>query len=182
MLTKPIMRAVSILLLVVALSLPAATLESLTVEEMTQQATAVVRGRIGEARSTRVGALVYTMHQLEVLEQWTGKPLSTLEVAIPGGTFEGVTYRFGGTPEFAPGGEYILFLWTGPSGRTQIVGLTQGVFRVWRQGEQTLAARTAAANTVFVGGDNAQDKQGIEMPLSGLVARILSATGETTDR
>src|SRR5690606_12993749 len=95
--------AVSILLLSGLAVLHAATLERLTVEQMAQQATAVIRGRVGEARTARFGALVYTLHGFEAQEQWKGAPVDGLEVAVPGGTYQGVTYSFGGTPELKAG-------------------------------------------------------------------------------
>lgn len=170
------MRALaSILLLSGFATLHAATLERLTIEEMAQQATAVVRGRVGEAHAARFGALVYTMHGFEAEEQWKGAPVSELEVAVLGGTYEGVTYSFGGTPELKAGDEYVLFLWTGPSGRTQIVGLSQGVFRVVRGADGASVLRTEAEDSVFAGEDGAQQSQALETKLGELAARVRAA-------
>lgn len=173
--------AASILLLGGLAALQAATLERLTIEQMAQQATAVVRGRVGEARTARFGALVYTLHGFDVEEQWTGAPIASLEVAVPGGTYEGVTYSFGGTPELKAGEEYLLFLWTGPSGRTQIVGLSQGVFRVLRRSGGVVVTRTEAEDSVFAGEDGAQRSQALEMTLDQLAASVRAAL-ETNPR
>ena len=42
----------------------------------------------------------------------------------------GAGERFGGVPRLDPGGEYLLFLWRGPSGITQITGLSQGLMEI----------------------------------------------------
>ena len=167
--------AASILLLTGLATLNAATLERLTIEQMAQQATAVVRGRVVEARTARFGALVYTMHRLEAEEQWKGAPIAGLEVAVPGGTYEGVTYSFGGTPELKVGEEYLLFLWTGPSGRTQVVGWSQGVFRVVRRSDGLVVTRTEAEDSVFAGEDGAERSQALETTFDQLAARVRAA-------
>lgn len=167
--------AVSILLLSGIATLQAATLERLTIEQMAQQATAVVRGHVGEARAERFGALVYTLHGLEAAEQWKGAPTEGLEIAVPGGTYEGVTYSFGGTPELQPGEEYLLFLWTGPSGRTQIVGLSQGVFRVLQSANGVVVKRAESQDSVFAGEEEAKGSQVLETTLDQLRARVRAA-------
>lgn len=169
------------LVLAACTSMSGATLERLTVEEMAQQSTSVVRGQVGEARSDRFGALVYTLHGFDVQEQWTGSPITGLEVAVPGGTYEGLTYRFGGTPELKPGDEYVLFLWTGPSGRTQIVGLSQGVFQVVRQDEGTVVIRNPVDDTVFAGDSDEKAERTVRMPLERLAARVQAAVAEIDD-
>jgi hypothetical protein len=172
--------ALSMLILAVCVPLGAATLERLTVEEMAQQATAVVRGHVGESRSDRFGALVYTLHSFKVQEQWTGAPIPTLEVAVPGGTYEGLTYRFGGTPELIPGGEYVLFVWTGPSGRTQIIGLSQGAFLVTSSADGPLVVRNPVGDTVFADAD--EDEQTVRMSLPRLAARVQMVIAEREEQ
>ena len=65
-------RLALVLLVLVVLPAQAATLELMTLEEMVQQSTAIVRARAGQSRTERSGALLYTVTQLEVLEQWKG--------------------------------------------------------------------------------------------------------------
>jgi hypothetical protein len=164
--------AASILLLGGLAALYAATLERLTVEQMAQQATAVVRGTVGEGRTARFGALVYTLHRFEAIEQWKGAPTGVLEVAVPGGTLGGVTYSFAGTPELRAGDEYVLFLWTGPSGRTQIVGLSQGVFRVLRRSGGPIVTRPEAEDSVFAGEAGGRRSQALQTTLDQLAAMV----------
>src|SRR5258705_12946697 len=53
-----------------------------------------------------------------------------VEVQVPGGTFQGQQQNFAGTPQLTEGAEYVFFLWTGPSGATHLLGLSQGVLDV----------------------------------------------------
>ena len=165
----------SILLLSALAALNGATLERLTIDEMAQRATAVVRGRVVGTRTSRFGALVYTLHRFKLEEQWKGDPIAEIEVAVPGGTHEGVTYSFGGTPELKTGEEHVLFLWTGPSGRTQIVGLSQGVFRVVRLSDGLSVMRKEAEDSVFAGEDASESSQALQITLDQLRARVRAA-------
>jgi hypothetical protein len=167
--------AASILLLGGLAALGAATLERLTIEQMAQQATAVARGRVGEARAARFGALVYTLHRFDAEEYLKGGPIAGLELAVPGGTYQGVTYSFGGTPELTAGEEYLLFLWTGPSGRTQIVGLSQGAFRVVRRSDDVIVVRTDAEDSVFAGEAGGESSQALQTTLDQLKVRVRAA-------
>ena len=104
-----------------------------------------------------------------------------MEVAVPGGTYQGLTYRFGGTPELSPGTEYVLFLWTGPSGRTQIVGLSQGVFEVIEEPDGPQVVRNPVGGTSFVANSEGTDEERIQMPLAKLAARVQAALAEAKD-
>ena len=119
----------------------AATLESMTIERLASEATAIVRGTVGESRVGRFGALVYTLSRFEVAEVVKGVPPKDLEVALPGGSIGNLSQRFSGVPRLAAGQEYLAFLWTGPSGRTQVVGFGQGLFEIHRQGDRVEARR-----------------------------------------
>ena len=50
---------------------------------------------------------------------------------------------------FTTGEEYVLFLWTGPSGQTQIIGYTQGVFELPKRTGEAMAIRAATSETML---------------------------------
>ncbi len=108
----------------------ASTLLRLTLDEMVQKSTEIVRGRVVGSRTTMRGPVVYTLAMVEVGERWKGNGSRQVEVAIPGGHHGQVDQTFSGAPRFAANGDYVLFLWTGKSGMTQVIGLSQGVFQV----------------------------------------------------
>jgi hypothetical protein len=116
-------------LVAAALSLPAATLQQISLDDMASGATTIVRARVSGASASFTGTTVYTHYHLDILETWKGKP--AVEVMVPGGTANGSRQSFPGVPELTTGSEYVLFLWTSPStGIVHLVGLNQGVYSV----------------------------------------------------
>ncbi len=152
----------------------AATLEQMSLDDLVEKSTAVVRGRAGGRRATQAGALIYTLTVFDVAEQWKGEPLGRTEVALPGGQVGGLSQRFGVVPELESGNEYVLFLWRGPSGRTQITGLSQGLFEVERrQNGEILVRRKPNTDLVLQpGSSTSAPNSGITMPLDQLAMQV----------
>jgi hypothetical protein len=130
--------------------LPAATLERLSLEEMIQKSTEIVRGRILSSRTALRGPVVYTFVQVQVDDRWKGPPAARVEVAIPGGDYGRLQQSFSGAPVLEPGTDYLLFLWTGRSGLTQVIGLSQGVFQVKRAPDGSLLVERPASREVVL--------------------------------
>ncbi len=78
----------------------------------------------------------------------TAKP--RLDVVIPGGALQGLRQTFSGAPALTMGGEYLLFLWTGPSGLTHVIGLSQGVFTLAREANGELTASRHASSEAML--------------------------------
>ncbi len=144
-----LIRLATLIALTAALG-PATTLEKLTLEEMAARATAIVRGRVVASWCASRGPLIYTHYRVQVTERWKGPEVSQIEVVVPGGTAGGVRQSFAGTPKLGEGAEYVLFLWTGSSGLTHILGFTQGVFDLKRDSTGELVAARAAAPEVLL--------------------------------
>lgn len=163
----------------IAAASPAATLEKLSLDELALRSTAIVIGRAGESRAEGGGALIFTVRPFRVEEQWKGESIDTVRVSLPGGSLNGVVQRFGGVPQLKPGVEYLLFLWRGPSGRTQVTGLSQGVFEVLRSGDAVARVRRRAGGDVLItpGGSREEAAQALETTLSALSGRIKAALG-----
>ncbi len=173
------MRGLMPLLLAVAAALPgaAATLERLTLDEMIQQSTAIVRGRVSAAGSLQRGPLIYSRWRIQVAERWKGPAGSEAEVLTPGGTFQGIRQSFSGVPALKEGAEYVFFLWTGRSGLTQIIGLSQGLFDLGRDSSGRLVVtRPASGETLLDPKSGAVvEDQPVRMRLSEMQGRIRSA-------
>ena len=128
--------------------LGAATLSRLSLDDMISQSTAIVHARVQGSSAALRGSIIYTYYQIQVLDTWKGQAPDN--VAVPGGVFNGSRQSFDGTPQLNENKEYILFLWTSPSGLTQIIGLTQGLFDVSASSSGSLTAmRSASSNTVI---------------------------------
>lgn len=141
---------IGVAVLLAPLLLPAATLEKLSLEEMSRKATAIVRGRVLSSYGAQHGPLIYTHYRIQVSETWKGAIPSGLEVVVPGGAVRGLRQTFSGAPVLAPNTEYVLFLWTGANGLTRVIGLTQGMFMVTRGSNgELMAYRPAATDAMF---------------------------------
>jgi len=156
----------------------AATLEQLSLDEMVRQSSDIVRAKAGQSHSIRDGALIYTLVEVEVLDQWKGERVSRRAIALPGGRIGGFSQQFGGVPLLVPDQEFVAFLWTGPSGRTQILGLSQGFFEVIRDAQGRIRIhRKPTADLMLAPGSAAPVLYAdIEMPLEELVASIRAAS------
>jgi hypothetical protein len=114
-----------------AISLPAATLQRLSLDEMTQKSTMIVRGTVqGPATSALHSRVIFSHYQIQVSEVWKGPAGSSIDLAVPGGVYGGTQQSYSGAPAFVLGKEYVFFLWTSRNGVTQVIGLSQGLFGV----------------------------------------------------
>ena len=53
---------------------------------------------------------------------------------MPGGVVDGIRQSVSGAPELKPGQEYVMFSVDQPSGLTQVMGLSQGLFKLSEEG------------------------------------------------
>ncbi|HSW49055.1 MAG TPA: hypothetical protein VLH09_02720, partial [Bryobacteraceae bacterium] len=116
------------LMLVGLIAAPCATMEYLSPDAMIDQSTAIVRAVVLDAGARQHGPMVYTHYKLKILEQLKGA--GPLDIVVPGGAVGSLRQTFAGAPALAKGTEYLLFLWTGSSGLTHVLGFSQGVYRV----------------------------------------------------
>jgi hypothetical protein len=161
-----------------------ATLERLTLEEMAARSTAIIRGRALSSSAAFVGSTIYTRTRFQVLERWKGPEASEVEVYAPGGTVGPLTQRYSGVPRFQSGQELVLFLWTGRSGRTQVIGFTQGVFEVSRSSSGEAEVIRAPSGETLISPDTGAPvaDEPVVMPLRQLVARIRMAAARSGQR
>lgn len=159
--------------------LQAATLEKLGLEDMTQKSTAIVRGRVTGSYAAAQGPLIYTHYRIRVSERWKGPASASLDVVVPGGVADGLRQSFSGAPKLAAGHDYVLFLWTGPSGLTHIIGLSQGLFEVNSQSNGDLVvSRPASAEMMLDSGGRSVRDEAMTFRLLDLHRRVSSVAGE----
>jgi hypothetical protein len=156
----------------------ASTLQELTMDEMIQQSTAIVRAKILGSHAVVRGRDIYTYYQLQVLENLKSVSAKELGLAVPGGTAAGLRQRVGGAPELNAGGEYVIFLWTSRTGLTQIIGLSQGLFGVMRNSAgKAVLVRPATTELVVDKSGRAIADRGINTSLSDLRSKIQQLLG-----
>jgi hypothetical protein len=155
-----------------------ATLQQLSLDDMIAKSTAIVRGRVSASYCAFSGSVIYTHYSVQVSEQLKGSLSSTTDVAVPGGTVNNLRQTFDGAPVFHSGEEYVFFLWSGSSGPTQVVGLTQGLFAITpgASPDDPTATRTRSAEVMLAPGTGLPVKDApLSMRLSQLRSRISSA-------
>jgi hypothetical protein len=155
--------------------LPGATLLRLSLDDMIAKSTAIVRGTVTGSRASASGPMIYTHYAIRVTERYKGGAQDGQDVAVPGGIANQLRQTFAGAPELQTGQEYVLFLWTGPSGLTQIIGLTQGAFTLSTTSSGTTATRPPAPEMMLDAGTGKQVKEkALVMNLGDLRAQIAS--------
>jgi hypothetical protein len=142
--------AIAVLLVLIALPLECATLAQLSMPDMIAKSTAIVRAKVVSSYVAMSGPVVYTHYQLQVAERYKGAAQSTVDLAVPGGISGGIRQVWGGAPQLDTGAEYVFFLWTGKSGLTQVMGLTQGLFAVAQDGSKDPVVSRAATHELML--------------------------------
>jgi hypothetical protein len=133
-----------------ALTAQAATLEYLSTDDMIARSTAIVRGRVTGSAARLHGPLVYTHYTIQVSERLKGDEAARLDVVVPGGAVGALRQTFPGVPVLVEGKDYLLFLWTGESGLTHVIGLSQGVLTVAKEASgEVMASRPASAEAML---------------------------------
>jgi hypothetical protein len=152
----------------------ATTLQQLSLGEMTQKATAIVRARVTGATEVLRGSDVYTVYQLETLESVKApNGITPTDVAVPGGVAGGMRQVVAGVPLLEAGREYVLFLWTSRSGLTQLMGMSQGLFRVERTTTgDVIATRAAASEQILDSAGRAVRDETLSMPWAELKSKV----------
>jgi hypothetical protein len=145
--------------------------------DMIGKSTAIVRAKVGGSSVATTGPVIYTHYQLQVSEHYKGTAESTVDLALPGGALHGVQQIYDGVPQLHSGEEYVFFLFTGKSGITQVIGLTQGLFAVSGTGAKDPALTRLGSHEMML--DHASGRQvhdeTLNLTLSALKSQIASA-------
>jgi hypothetical protein len=154
--------------------LPCATLEQLTLDDMTAQSTAIVRGTVVDAWAALTGSVIYTHYRVQVSESFKGPRQSSVELVVAGGVINNLSQSFSGSPKLNKGDEFVFFLWTSRAGLTQIMGLTQGLFAIAPGASADPMATRAATRELMLNPKTAQPVKDavLAMRLSDLRSRI----------
>jgi len=155
-------------------SLPGSTLQRLSLTDMVQKSTVIVRGTVKPGTSSALrGPLIYTHYQLSVTLAYKGSPAQVIDVAVPGGVLNGIQQPVAGAPTLIAGQDYVLFLWTSKSGLTQVIGLSQGLFNVITNAQgQVIASRSATSEPMLSASGQSVTDSNLQMPLAQLVSTI----------
>lgn len=156
-----------------------ATLQRLSLEEMTTRATSIVRGKVTGSWAAFSGPVIYTHFKIQVSERLKGAGQSSVEILVPGGVANNLRQTFSGTPEFKAGEEYVFFLWTAQDGNTQVIGLTQGLFWLAKDHPVDPTATRSASRELMLDRSTGQPvrDQTLVMRMSELRTRVAGTLG-----
>jgi hypothetical protein len=163
---------VFILGLLAACAASALTLQQLSMDQMTESATAIVRVRVVGSSASFTGSTIYTHYKLQVTETWKGS--ATAEVMLPGGIANGYRQSIPGVPTLTVGAEYLLFLWTSSqTGITHLVGMSQGLFYLSPQADgSTLAMRPLVGEMMLDANGRRVNDRAVAMSLTDMRTRV----------
>lgn len=130
--------------------LGSATLERLSMDDLIAKSTAIVRGKVIGSWAAFTGSIVYTHYNIQVSETIKGQARNLVEIVVTGGSVKGVHQNFAGSPTLNNGDEFVFFLWTSKAGLTQIMGLTQGLFVLPRDGSPDPTATRPATRELML--------------------------------
>jgi hypothetical protein len=161
-----------ILVLWACCSAAAATLQQLSMDQLTQSATAIVRARVTGSSASFTSSTIYTHYKLQVSETWKGVPGA--EVMLPGGIAGGYRQSFPGVPTLQTGGEYVLYLWkSSTTGITHVVGLSQGIFNVTQQADGSIqVGRPVIGETMLDATGHSARDHAVRMQLADMKAHV----------
>ena len=155
--------------------LPAAatTLERLSVDQMIQKSTSVVRVKVQYSRTDMIGRSIYTLYRVQVSDRWKGSGQSSMEIAVPGGEWNGYRQTVPGAPRMNVGQEYVVFVWTAANGVNHTIGMSQGILevRVGPNGETLLVRGRTDAEIVDSQGKPVDDSA-VQITLADLLTRL----------
>jgi hypothetical protein len=154
-----------------------ATLERLSLDDLTRKSTDIVRVKVVGSYADLRGSAIYTHWKIQVAERWKGAAQANLEVLVPGGDAAGLHQDVPGAPKLLQGKEYLLFLWTSKSGATYITGWGQGMFSLTQNATNDWIASRAALGETMLDHNTwlpVQD-EGVQMRYADMTAQV-SAT------
>ncbi len=156
----------------------ATTLQKLTVDDMIKQSTAIVRATVTGSYTAQRGMDIYTYYQFKVTETLKGSS-QIQEVAVPGGVYKGLQQLAAGSPALAKGQDYVIFLWTGRSGMTQVIGLSQGLFTVMQNDlNETVLVRGPIGSLMLDRAGRVISDSGVTLKLADLRSQIKKTVGQ----
>ncbi|HMD40847.1 MAG TPA: hypothetical protein VKH15_16295 [Candidatus Acidoferrum sp.] len=138
-------------LLVLAVAASATTLSRLKFEDLALESTAVARLRCLGATSQWEQGEIWTETRFEVVQREKGTLPGIVTVRLLGGQVGHLHSHVDEVPAFRPGEEVYLFLWGNKSDSYQVLGWSQGTFRIARNPQSGLEMVTqdSAAASIF---------------------------------
>ena len=127
----------------------ATTLARFSFDDLAQKSSAIARLRCQGSESHWDGGELWTDTRFEVVERNKGLVGASVTVRMLGGRADGITSRVDGVPAFRVGEEVYLFLWGKAGESYQVLGWSQGTFRIVRDartGAEKITQESSSSN------------------------------------
>ncbi len=145
--------------------------------EMVAASQTIVQGRIVDVRSYETAGrrTIESLVTVQVVDAIKGQPGATAYFKLPGGQVGRYRRVVVGAPQFAPGDEVVLFLKGSAPAVPMPFGLTQGVYRISRDGSgrAVVAPSVTDGSGRIVRGDPARSP----LELSAFATMVRSIAG-----
>jgi hypothetical protein len=134
-----------------AVAASATSLSRLKLEDLAVESTAVARLRCLGSTSQWEQGEIWTETRFEVVQREKGTLPAIVTVRLLGGSVGHLHSRVEEVPAFRPGEEVYLFLWSKEGEPYQVLGWSQGTFRIARNAQSGLEMVTqdSAASSIF---------------------------------
>jgi hypothetical protein len=138
-------------LALIAMAASATTLWRLKLEDLAQESTAVARLRCLGATSQWEQGEIWTETRFEVVQPEKGTLPGIITVRLLGGNVGHLHSHVDEVPRFRAGEEVYLFLWAREGEPFQVLGWSQGTFRIARNSQSGLEMVTqdSAGTSIF---------------------------------
>ncbi|MGH9744078.1 MAG: hypothetical protein ACRD51_17180 [Candidatus Acidiferrum sp.] len=138
-------------LVLIAVVASATTLSRLKLDDLALESTAVARLRCVSTKSLWDQGEIWTETKFEVVEREKGVLPGIVTVRLLGGNVGHLRSHVEEVPEFRAGEEVYLFLWSREGAPYQVLGWSQGTFRIARDSRSGLEVVTqdSASSPIF---------------------------------
>ncbi|HYL63932.1 MAG TPA: hypothetical protein VE077_15040 [Candidatus Methylomirabilis sp.] len=162
-------------IVLIAVVANATTLTRLKLEDLALESTAVARLRCLGATSQWERGEIWTETRFEVLQQEKGSLPAIVIVRLLGGRVGHLWSNVDEVPQFRPGEEVYLFLWSAGGQSYSVLGWSQGTLRIGKDPQTgvEMVTQDSAARSVFDPQARAFRRGGIRnMPIELFRARL----------
>jgi hypothetical protein len=147
-------RIVAVLLLFagsVALPMRATTLERMSLGQLAQAASTVVRARCASTSARWENGAIWTFSEFDIVERFKGKAPARVSVRLPGGRVGHISTQVEDAPAFRPGDDAVLFLEAAADGSYGVTAWAEGTFRIRKDSEdgRELVTQDSSGVAVF---------------------------------
>ena len=171
-------------ILLLASLLSAAVAKKLSMEFLVENSKAIVHGKVKSMKAAwdKDKKAIWTEIEIEIEKTLKGDAKDTINVYVRGGKVGDIAQEAAGSANFSKDEEVVVFCWVDSEKRTQILGMSQGKFKVFYGKDEEKCAKNSVTGLKLVDDDGKPlDKKNYlptEMKLTELLELITTLTNK----